>query len=423
VRERIGAAWEHVVRFLRLHSVELYIVVAIVVFVIVLFPTRIIINVPAGTAGVMWKRFQGGTDLCTVVPEGLHLIFPWDAIIKFNERLQERTITINGLTNNGLKVRVRILYRYQLIPENIPVLYKYAGSNYGDVLFDPVVEVTARNVISQKLASDLFADRPAIQDEIRDVAAWNLFVQNDPTNLPLTMRTPPPNADALVDLPQKPDLSAQTPAVNANTAQAGKHRVNSATTLNTRDAEFPEYVPADAAPLVAPELPHKGNYLPCASQPPVSHFVWLNLESVLLSEIILPPELQQSITQTTQEQQLLYSYYWREKVAGAEADRRRTEAAGVRDASNIMSKGLTDAYLRYEGIEATKTLAQSPNAKIFVIGGGKDGLPLVLGADSDTAPQTAAAPATGHGAVAGPLQPQQYLEQQLGLDDPNGVKN
>jgi regulator of protease activity HflC (stomatin/prohibitin superfamily) len=418
MRERARAVWEEVVCFLRAHSVELYVVVAIVVFVIVLFPTRIIINIPAGDVGVMWRRFQGGTDLCTVVPEGLHLIFPWDAIVKFDGRLQERTVTIKGLTNNGLEIGVRVLYRYQLIPQNIPVLYEYAGANYGAVLFDPVVEVVSRNVISQKLASDIFADRPAIQDEIRDVAAWNLFVQNDPTNLPLTMRTPPPNADALIDLPTKPDLAARERA----SARAGNHPIASATTLNTSDAEFPEYVPSDAAPLAAPELPHKGNYLPCASEPPVSHFVWMNLESVLLSEVVLPKELQKSITQTGQEQQLLYGYYWKERVAAAEADRRRTEAAGVRDASTIMSKGLTDAYLRYEGIEATKSLAQSPNAKVFVIGGGRDGLPLVFGADSDTAPQTAAAPAASKGALAGPLSPQQYLEKQLGLNG-GAVKN
>ncbi len=424
MRERARAVWEEVVCFLREHSVELWVVVAIVVFVIVLFPTRIIINVPAGNFGVMWRRFQGGTDLCTVVPEGLHLIFPWDAIIKFDGRLQERNVTIKALTNNGLQAQVRVVYRYQLIPDNIPVLYKYAGAQYATVLFDPVVEVVARNVISLKHSSDLFADRPAIQQEIRDVADWNLFVQNDPTNLPMTMRTPPPNADALIDLPEKPDVSGHVSAERAS-APAGKHPSPSASTLNTRDADFPEYIPPDAAPLVAPELPHKGNYLPCASRPPVSHFVWLNLESVLLSEIVLPAELQQSITETSKEQQLLYSYYWQEKVATAEAARKRTEATGIRDASNIMSKGLTDAYLRYEGIEATKSLAQSPNAKVFVIGGGKDGLPLVLGADSDTAPQTAAVPAPpapSKAALARPVPPQQYLEQQLGLTG-GAVKN
>ncbi|MGB0255089.1 MAG: prohibitin family protein, partial [Flavobacteriaceae bacterium] len=32
-----------------------------------------------------------------------------------------------------------------------------------------------------------------------------------------------------------------------------------------------------------------------------------------------------------------------------------------------------------KGIEATIKLAESPNAKVVVVGSGKDGLPLILG--------------------------------------------
>jgi prohibitin 1 len=34
--------------------------------------------------------------------------------------------------------------------------------------------------------------------------------------------------------------------------------------------------------------------------------------------------------------------------------------------------------LRWKGIEATEKLAASQNAKIVIIGAGKDGLPLIL---------------------------------------------
>ena len=35
-------------------------------------------------------------------------------------------------------------------------------------------------------------------------------------------------------------------------------------------------------------------------------------------------------------------------------------------------------YLRFKGVEATLELASSPNSKVIVIGGGKDGLPIIL---------------------------------------------
>ncbi|MCZ6705802.1 MAG: prohibitin family protein, partial [Bacteroidetes bacterium] len=36
-------------------------------------------------------------------------------------------------------------------------------------------------------------------------------------------------------------------------------------------------------------------------------------------------------------------------------------------------------FLRFKGIEATQLLANSTNAKTVIIGGGADGLPLILG--------------------------------------------
>jgi hypothetical protein len=35
--------------------------------------------------------------------------------------------------------------------------------------------------------------------------------------------------------------------------------------------------------------------------------------------------------------------------------------------------------LRWRGVEATLQLAKSNNSKVVIIGGGKDGLPIILG--------------------------------------------
>ena len=62
-----------------------------------------------------------------------------------------------------------------------------------------------------------------------------------------------------------------------------------------------------------------------------------------------------------------------------EADRKRIEAKGVADFQEIVSKGLTDQFLKWKGIEATEKLASSNNSKVVVVGSGKDGLPIILG--------------------------------------------
>jgi regulator of protease activity HflC (stomatin/prohibitin superfamily) len=44
-----------------------------------------------------------------------------------------------------------------------------------------------------------------------------------------------------------------------------------------------------------------------------------------------------------------------------------------------VAQGISPQLLQWKGIEATETLAKSPNAKIIVIGSGKNGLPLIMG--------------------------------------------
>ncbi|HIO68687.1 MAG TPA: prohibitin family protein, partial [Flavobacteriales bacterium] len=62
-----------------------------------------------------------------------------------------------------------------------------------------------------------------------------------------------------------------------------------------------------------------------------------------------------------------------------EADRKRIEAQGIQDFQKIITQSINDKLLRWNGIEATLKLAESNNAKVVVVGSGKDGLPLILG--------------------------------------------
>jgi hypothetical protein len=72
-------------------------------------------------------------------------------------------------------------------------------------------------------------------------------------------------------------------------------------------------------------------------------------------------------------------YEFRVVREGRESERKRIEAAGIRDFQRIVSEGISESYLRWRGIEATLQLAQSNNAKTVIIGSNKDGLPIILG--------------------------------------------
>jgi hypothetical protein len=53
---------------------------------------------------------------------------------------------------------------------------------------------------------------------------------------------------------------------------------------------------------------------------------------------------------------------------------------GIADYQAIISKGLNSEVIEWRGIEATEKLAEPPNAKMIIIGSGKDGLPVILDA-------------------------------------------
>lgn len=103
------------------------------------------------------------------------------------------------------------------------------------------------------------------------------------------------------------------------------------------------------------------------------------VESILLRDIQLPATLKASIESKQQAEQEALAMSFRLQKETQEAQRKRIEAAGVRDFQQIVAQGISAQLLEWKGIEATENLAKSPNAKIVVIGSGKNGLPLILG--------------------------------------------
>jgi len=103
------------------------------------------------------------------------------------------------------------------------------------------------------------------------------------------------------------------------------------------------------------------------------------IESILLRDIQLPQTLKSSIEAKQQAEQEALAMNFRLQKEKQEAERKRIEAAGIRDFQQIVAQGISPQLLEWKGIEATETLEKSPNAKVVVIGSGKNGLPIILG--------------------------------------------
>lgn len=102
------------------------------------------------------------------------------------------------------------------------------------------------------------------------------------------------------------------------------------------------------------------------------------VEATPLRNVALPSQLTEAIEQkqrADQESQRMEFILTKEKQ---EADRKRIEAKGIADFQTIVAAGISEQLLRWKGIEATLKIAESTNAKVIIIGSGKDGLPIIL---------------------------------------------
>lgn len=106
---------------------------------------------------------------------------------------------------------------------------------------------------------------------------------------------------------------------------------------------------------------------------------YIQLNEILVRDVTLPPTIKDAIERKLRQEQESLEYEFRLVTAEKEAEKVRIEAQGKADANRILSASLTDKILQDKGIDATLKLAESPNAKVVVVGSGDDGLPLILG--------------------------------------------
>ena len=106
---------------------------------------------------------------------------------------------------------------------------------------------------------------------------------------------------------------------------------------------------------------------------------YVQINEVLVRDVSLPTSIKEAIERKLSQEQESLEYEFRLEKATKEAERQRIQSEGKAVANRILSESLTDMVLREKGIQATLELAQSPNAKVVVIGSGEQGMPLILG--------------------------------------------
>ncbi|SEM65809.1 prohibitin family protein [Bradyrhizobium sp. OK095] len=118
----------------------------------------------------------------------------------------------------------------------------------------------------------------------------------------------------------------------------------------------------------------------------------ISLTDVLISEVKLPDTLRAAVERKFAQAEFVEEYRFKVQSEMLESQRKEVEANGIRRFQEIVTPTISDAYLRWTGIEATLKLAQSPNSKVVMVGNGPGGIPVILNGFESQKPATVAAP-------------------------------
>ena len=98
------------------------------------------------------------------------------------------------------------------------------------------------------------------------------------------------------------------------------------------------------------------------------------IDAVIIRTVELPPALRDAIVSKLEQKQLSEAYQYR-------LERKVIEADGINRYNAIITNSMTETILRWKGVEATRDLATSTNAKVIMIGNSAGGLPVILNVD------------------------------------------
>jgi regulator of protease activity HflC (stomatin/prohibitin superfamily) len=160
-------------RFIERHLPMLVIYLMVATLIGVVLAPFMLVTVPSGYVGVLWKRFGSGTVLnpSLLKNEGMRITLPWNRVFLYDLRLQSATETYNAISRDGISLTASINIRYRLKRDSVPQLHQSIGPNYLQALVVPEIGNRTRQVMAEYTAEDIYSTKRAeIQIKIRALA-------------------------------------------------------------------------------------------------------------------------------------------------------------------------------------------------------------------------------------------------------------
>jgi regulator of protease activity HflC (stomatin/prohibitin superfamily) len=168
-------------------------ILPIIVGILLISATSLITIIPAGSVGV--KDTFGVVDK-DVFQSGLFLKNPFTNVIMISYQTQKYydvgspgeadVATIEGLSNEGLLVKMGIAVNYHIEPDKAPYLYRTVGTGYSTILIKPPTHSVPRDIISKYDVKTLYSagrdvnnpDRARIEQELLEGISKGVLDEN-----------------------------------------------------------------------------------------------------------------------------------------------------------------------------------------------------------------------------------------------------
>lgn len=151
-------------------------VVALIVAIILAF--SMIKTVPTGYTGILttFGKVEPNT-----VSAGVHVIAPWQKIVKLDNRTQKVSVETDTFSKDIQQVKVSLAVNFCIDQATAQELYKTVGVNYYESVVLPRILENVKAVVAEYSAENLVAKRGELSDEILtrltdDAAAYGINI-------------------------------------------------------------------------------------------------------------------------------------------------------------------------------------------------------------------------------------------------------
>ena len=161
-------------------SLARIIALSLAVVLLIILLCTCITTVPTGYTGILttFGRVEDRT-----MGAGVHLIAPWQKIVKLDNRTQKVTITTQAFSSDIQEVDIIMSVNYCIDQTTAQNLYKTVGKQYYDIILQPSVLNNTKAAFARYTAENLLANRDELAKQIHeklaeDAASYGITIVN-----------------------------------------------------------------------------------------------------------------------------------------------------------------------------------------------------------------------------------------------------